>query len=153
MITISKDPIDPGAVLTAFEDELTSSGGMVSFSGRVRGEAASGTVKSLHLDAYNPMTERGIEGALDTAQRRWPLEAVRIIHRIGTMKPGETIVFVATASKHRRAAFEAADFLMDYLKTEAVFWKKEVTDTGETWIEPRQADYADSSRWTRKETV
>ena len=93
------------------------------------------------------MTENGIAAALSAARERWPLTHVQVVHRVGDMAPKETIVFVATASKHRRAAFEAADFLMDYLKTEAVFWKRESTPDQTTWIEPREEDYSDASRW------
>jgi molybdopterin synthase catalytic subunit len=94
-------------------------------------------VQTLHLQAYSPMTENGIRDAVDDAQQRWSLSAVQVIHRIGDMAPGDPIVFVATAASHRRAAFEAADFLMDYLKTEAIFWKKEITASESRWIEPQ----------------
>lgn len=147
MITITSDPFDPGEALRQFTVESKGAGGIVSFSGLVRDTASSGEVTSLHLQAYSPMTETGIAGAVEAACARWPLIAVRIIHRTGDMAPGEPIVFVATASAHRRAAFEAADFLMDYLKTKAVFWKKEVTPAGAHWIEPRPEDYTDSARW------
>ena len=96
------------------------------------------------------MTERGINQAVKDASERWPLESASVIHRIGVILPGEPIVFVATSSAHRRDAFEAADFLMDYLKTKAVFWKKEVTCEGEFWIEPRLSDYADAKRWSKE---
>ena len=115
----------------------------------MRDHASSGAVRALTLQAYSPMTERGIETAMAEARERWPLMALKVIHRTGEMAPGEAIVFVAAASIHRRAAFEAADFLMDYLKTEAVFWKKEATATGEHWIEPRSQDYQDRARWAK----
>lgn len=153
MLSVTDQPINTGALLKAFEAEAPNAGGIVTFSGLVRPEAAQGRVKSLFLQAYTPMTENGIRDAMDTAKTRWPLEACTIVHREGEMVPGDTIVFVATASKHRRAAFEAADFLMDYLKTKAVFWKKETTDIGETWIEPRPEDYDDADRWTEQETA
>lgn len=153
MLRVSPDPIDASAELRTFEAATLHAGGIVTFSGQVREAAASGHVASLFLQAYSPMTEHGIEAAIADAKSRWELEHVRIIHRTGAMQPGDTIVFVATAAKHRRAAFEAADFLMDYLKTEAVFWKKEDTETGSHWIEPREQDYADAERWTKKETA
>lgn len=153
MIEVSDASIDPGADLTAFQTEANGAGGIVSFSGVVRDTASSGDVSALFLQSYSPMTENGIQNAVDEAQSRWPLTAVLIKHRIGQMAPGDTIVFVATASAHRRAAFEAADFLMDYLKTKAVFWKKETTADGDKWIEPRSEDYQDSARWDKpKET-
>ncbi|MEO1553015.1 MAG: molybdenum cofactor biosynthesis protein MoaE [Pseudomonadota bacterium] len=153
MLRISDDPIDTAEELCAFERAAKHSGGIVTFSGQVRPDAAQGRVELLHLQAYSPMTETGIEAVITEARSRWTLENILVLHRTGDMLPGDTIVFVATASKHRRAAFEAADFLMDFLKTEAVFWKKEITDTGTHWIEPREADYADASRWKEKETV
>ena len=148
MLTVSDAPIDASALLQAFETAAAGAGGIVTFSGQVRPEAANGAVTSLFLQAYSPMTENGISAAIDNAKSRWPLTHVQVAHRVGEIRPGETIVFVATASAHRRAAFEAADFLMDYLKTEAVFWKKESTDQSELWIEPRADDYADAERWT-----
>lgn len=151
MIIVSPDEIDSGARLSAFEASVGEAGAVVSFSGLVRPSAAQGDVKILHLQAYSPMTENGIELALKEAKSRWPLSNAIIIHRIGDMRPGDTIVFVATASKHRRAAFEAADFLMDYLKTKAVFWKRETSDAGDVWIEPRDEDYSDATRWDLEE--
>ncbi|MEL7031575.1 MAG: molybdenum cofactor biosynthesis protein MoaE [Pseudomonadota bacterium] len=153
MLRISATPIDAGLELAQFEQRAPHAGGIVTFSGQVRPAASKGSVITLHLQAYSPMTEDGIEAAIAEANDRWALDQVLVLHRIGDMQPGETIVFVATASKHRRAAFEAADFLMDYLKTEAVFWKQEKTETEAYWIEPRDDDYADAARWTKKESV
>lgn len=151
MIEISDRPIEAAQALQVFEAEAKGAGAIVSFCGQVRPDTQTGEVYALHLQAYPSMTEQGIEESLREACNRWPLSAVHIRHRVGQMIPGETIVFVATASKHRRAAFEAADYLMDYLKTKAVFWKKETTDQGETWIEPRADDYQDAARWTETE--
>ena len=153
MYRISSDPIDAGAELKLFEQSAPQAGGIVTFSGQVRPEASKGAVSGLQLQAYSPMTENGIDAAIADARARWPLDQVLVLHRIGDMQPGDTIVFVATASKHRRAAFKAADFLMDYLKTEAVFWKKEKTETGAYWIEPRDDDYADAARWAKRESI
>ena len=151
MILVSADEIDGPARLRAFEAEAGDAGAVVSFSGLVRPSSGQGDVKILHLQAYSPMTENGIEAAMAEAKDRWPLSNAVVVHRIGDMRPGDTIVFVATASKHRRAAFEAADFLMDYLKTKAVFWKREKTESTEVWIEPRDEDYADATRWDMEE--
>jgi len=148
MITVSSAPIDAAATLKAFEAENQGCGAIVSFSGIVRDTAKSNTVTALHLQAYETMTTKGITDAATAANQRWPLDGLHIQHRIGTIAAGETIVFVAAASAHRRAAFEAVDFIMDYLKTRAVFWKKEITTNGEAWIEPRPEDYTDSARWT-----
>jgi molybdopterin synthase catalytic subunit len=153
MLRVSADPIDASEALKRFEERARGAGAIVTFSGQVRPHASSGTVETLHLQAYSPMTETGIESAISEAKHRWSIDQVCVLHRIGDMVPGETIVFVAAASKHRRAAFEAADFLMDYLKTEAVFWKKEGTASGDKWIEPRADDYLDAARWGKKETV
>lgn len=150
MIKLTDTPFDPSEALRAFTARASGAGGIVSFTGHVRPHAKFGRVETLHLQAYSPMTERGIAAALDDAKARWPLIAAQVIHRTGDMSPGDAIVFVATASAHRRAAFEAADFLMDYLKTEAVFWKKETSKGQTSWIEPRREDYKDSARWAKQ---
>lgn len=151
MIRLTEDSFDAADELKAFEKTIGDAGAIVSFTGLVRAQSAEGAVGTLHLQAYSPMTENGIEDMVRTARARWPLTGVRVVHRIGDMMPGEAIVFVATASTHRRAAFEAADFLMDYLKTEAVFWKKEASASGTKWIEPRPEDYEDKARWDVRE--
>ncbi|WP_377381130.1 molybdenum cofactor biosynthesis protein MoaE [Ponticaulis profundi] len=148
MIRISSELFHPGDELSAFEADMDGAGGVVSFSGYVRPNTKESNVIALELQAYSPLTENGIQAALDRAMKRWPLTGLRVRHRIGRILSGEAIVFVAAASKRRRAAFEAADFVMDYLKTEAVFWKKEITSDGANWIEPRREDYEDQKRWT-----
>lgn len=148
-VDVLASPFCAAQALAEFTSQTDGAGAIVSFTGLVRPSSRAGDVKHLHLQAYSPLTERGISDASQEAKRRWNLTAVRVIHRVGDIFPNETIVFVATASSHRRAAFEAADFLMDYLKTEAVFWKKEVTADGETWIEPRTEDYSDRKRWSK----
>jgi molybdopterin synthase catalytic subunit len=147
VICVSQNPISSPDALTAFERCVNGAGAIVSFTGRVRSQSPSSNVIALHLQAYPPMTEKGIRRAVSFAKENWLLCRTHVIHRIGDIKTGETIVFVATASPHRRAAFQAADFLMDYLKTEAVFWKKEITTSGSQWIEPRPEDYRDHERW------
>ncbi|MEZ6001146.1 molybdenum cofactor biosynthesis protein MoaE [Hyphomonas sp.] len=151
MIRVTDQPFTISDAVTEFERHAAGAGAIVTFSGLVRPQSAEGEVVTLHLQAYAPMTENGIRHAVDAAAIRWSLGAVQVIHRIGDMTPGDPIVFVATAAPHRRAAFEAADFLMDYLKTDAVFWKKEVTASGSHWIEPRAEDYRDRSRWKQQE--
>ena len=153
MISVSPDTINASTSMRDFEAQIRERGdvgAVVSFAGLVRDHASSGQVRALTLQAYAPMTQNGIAETVEKARRRWPISNVMIKHRIGTMAPGETIVFVATASAHRRAAFEAADFLMDYLKTEAIFWKQETTQHGAVWIEPRADDYADAARWRER---
>ena len=162
MIRITDHPFQIADAVAEFERQSAGAGAIVTFSGLVRPQSAEGDVQTLHLQAYSPITENGIQQAVDAAQEKWSLSAVRVIqtkllnvlqnrviHRIGDMAPGDPIVFVATAAPHRRAAFEAADFLMDYLKTEAIFWKKEITASESRWIEPRAEDYRDRTRWNQ----
>ena len=151
MIRVTDQPFQVSDAIADFEMQATGAGAIVTFSGLVRPQAEDEDVTTLHLQAYSPMTENGIRDAVDRAKATWPLTAVQVIHRIGDMSPGDAIVFVAAASAHRRAAFEAADFLMDYLKTDAIFWKKETTATASRWIEPRADDYRDRERWTEQE--
>lgn len=148
MSFLRANPFSPPELLEAFERGIGNAGAVVSFSGYVRAENRDETVASLFLQHHPTLTEDGIEAAIQQARARWSLTATMVCHRIGEVKAGAPIVFVAAASRHRRAAFEAADFLMDYLKTEAVFWKKEVTQTGSVWIEPREEDYVDRARWS-----
>jgi len=146
-VSVSEAPIFPDQILKFFSEKNFGSGGIVSFSGHVRVDAQHGGTRALYLQAHEPLTSQKILNKRQEALSRWDLDDAYIAHRIGEMLPGEAIVFVVTAAKHRRDAFLAADFLMDYLKTDAFFWKKEIGQTGERWIEPRQADYEDASRW------
>ena len=146
-IRITGQPFDPAAEQARFAEQTGHPGGLVAFTGHVRGSAAGGGVKRLHLSHYPVMTQSGICTMAQMAAERWPLQGLLVIHRIGDMRPGDPIVLTCAASAHRRAAFEACDYAMDYLKTEAVFWKKEITETGEKWIEPRAEDYRDTKRW------
>ena len=147
---VTSEPLFPDVLLAQFTAANPRSGAVVSFSGNVRVDKDDGQTCALILEAYEPVTRNGIADAITTAQSRWQLDDVMVRHRIGKMNPSETIVFVAAASKHRRDAFSATDFLMDYLKTEAFFWKKEVYENGEKWIEPRAQDYSDAKRWDKK---
>jgi molybdopterin synthase catalytic subunit len=146
MIRVTDQSLDIEHALADFSAGSTEAGAITTFLGLVRGE--KGSVDSLYLEAYPGVTESGIKDAETKARAKWPLHDVLILHRTGHMKVGEPIVFVAVASKHRRAAFEACDFLMDYLKTEAVFWKKQTGHTGTQWIEPQARDYKDAQRWS-----
>ena len=147
MITITNAPFTPGTLIDDFTRKSGNAGAIASFIGRVRGE--SGCVDTLYLESYKDVTEAGMREAEQSARKRWPLADVLIVHRTGLMSAGEPIVLVCTASEHRRAAFQACDFLMDYLKTKAIFWKKQTGPNGEQWIEPRQEDYQDSKRWSK----
>lgn len=145
-IVVSDIPFDPGAKLDAFTKNNSDAGAITSFLGQVRTE--SGSVSELYLEQYPGVTKAGIANAVSKAKARWKLTGAMVVHRIGTMRVGEPIVLVATASKHRRDAFLACDYLMDYLKTEAVFWKRQTGADGTAWIEPRAEDYKDNDRWS-----
>ncbi|PHQ68044.1 MAG: molybdenum cofactor biosynthesis protein MoaE [Robiginitomaculum sp.] len=145
-IGIYDTPFDPTAKLAAFTQANSDAGAITSFLGQVRNEA--GSVSELYLESYPGVTEAGITKAVEKAKTRWSLTGVMVIHRTGAMSIGEPIVLVATAAKHRRAAFESCDYLMDYLKTEAVFWKRQKGADGTQWIEPRDEDYKDNKRWS-----
>jgi molybdopterin synthase catalytic subunit len=135
---------DPAAELAAFTATHGSAGGVVSFLGQVRvGEG----VEALELQHYEPLTLPGMRDLARTVLARWPLEGLLILHRAGQMAPGEPIVLVAAAARHRRDAFAAADFAMDHLKSESWFWKRELRGQQWHWIEPRAADFADKARW------
>ena len=150
-IRIDEAPFDPVRELCAFENAAgggPDAGAVVSFLGKVRREAGENPVRALFLEHYPGMTERSIAGLVAQARARWAIGDCLVIHRVGEMAPGAAIVFVCVSAAHRRAAFEAADFLMDGLKTKALFWKKEVREKGEAWIEPRAEDYQDAERWS-----
>ena len=133
-----------GEALAAFNAAHQEAGGVVSFLGKVRPE---GDVRALELTHYEPLTLLGMKDLAATAQTRFDLDGALVWHRTGVMTPGEAIVLVATAARHRRNALEAADYLMDHLKSAAWFWKRERRDDGWHWIEPRGADHADLARW------
>jgi molybdopterin synthase catalytic subunit len=145
MIRLTDQPFDPGALLSAFAAGRTETGAVATFTGIARGERGAAAV--LELEAYPGFTEAEIGKIAEQARERFALDDLAILHRVGRIAPGEPIVFVATAAAHRRAAFEACDFLMDYLKSRAPFWKKEHGPGGERWIEPTAQDHADRERW------
>jgi molybdopterin synthase catalytic subunit len=144
-VRLQTEPFDAGALLTAFCAGRSETGAVVSFTGIAR--AAAGVVTTLELEAYPGFTDAEIARIAQAAVARFALHDALIVHRVGTIPAGDAIVFVATASSHRRAAFEAADHLMDYLKSRAPFWKKEVGPHGARWIEPTARDLADAQRW------
>lgn len=146
---VTETAFDPRAEAAAFGDRFHGAGAIVTFVGEVRGEG--GRVASLVLEHYPGFTEKEIDKIASAALARWPLAGVRIVHRVGALGPGEPVVFVAAAAAHRRAAFEAAEFLIDYLKSEAPFWKKEIAGGEERWIEPREDDIAGKARWRAAE--
>jgi len=139
---------DPSAELDTLLRAASSDGAVVSFVGIARPRSKRGSpVERLILEHHPSLTEKSLHSIAAEGAQRFSVTHVRVIHRCGEIAPGEPIVFVGTASPHRRAAFEAADYLMDRLKTDAVFWKKEEGSGPGEWIEPTEADYADRGRW------
>ena len=139
--------LDPATELARFASANPQSGGIASFIGQVRAEAGEAAVLELELTHYPPLTLPGMQALADEARNRWPLDGLLVVHRTGSLGPGEPIVLVAAAARHRRDAFLAADFAMDHLKSEAWFWKRERTAAGWRWVEPRDADLCDKARW------
>lgn len=133
-----------GEALAAFNAAHGEAGGIVSFLGKVRPE---GDVRALELTHYEPLTLPGMDELAKSAQVRFALDGALVWHRVGVMVPGEAIVLVAAAARHRRGAFAAADYLMDHLKSAAWLWKREKRGDGWHWVEPRQSDRADLDRW------
>ncbi|MES3030427.1 MAG: molybdenum cofactor biosynthesis protein MoaE [Pseudomonadota bacterium] len=148
MIVLTGQAFDPGALLSDFCQDRIETGAIATFTGLARAE--QGDTTTLELEAYPGFTEAAIGKIASDALERFGLHDFHIVHRVGKIAPGEAIVFVATAAPHRRAAFEACDFLMDYLKSRAPFWKKETGPDGARWIEPRAQDHADIARWETK---
>jgi molybdopterin synthase catalytic subunit len=146
-VSVQQADFDVGAELDALTAGRTDIGGVALFTGLVRDIAGGDTVRAMTLEHYPGMTERKLEEIEAEAHRRWPLIATRIVHRHGRMEPGERIVLVIAASAHRDAAFEAARFLMDWLKTRAPFWKLEETPAGARWVEARDSDDTAAARW------
>ena len=148
-IRIQEADFDIAREITLLSKGRTDIGAVVSFTGICRGIEGSEPIAALRLEHYPGMAEAEIKRHADEAMARWPLQGLTIIHRFGRILPGENIVLVVTASLHRQAAFEAAEFLMDYLKTSAPFWKQEESARGTSWIEARDHDDAAAARWTK----
>lgn len=148
VVRVTDAPIDVAAETTALSSGRSDIGGIVAFTGLCRDEG--GTLSALRIEHYPGMAEAAIASVADEALRRWPLIALTIVHRFGTIRPGDTIVAVIAASAHRRAAFEAADFMMDYLKSRAPFWKREIGADGvaRDWVAAKEADEDALARWT-----
>ncbi len=144
ILRISTLELNPEIEHRSFRDEVNGVGAIVAFTGIVRGDDPELT---LTLSHYAGFTEKQIIKIATNAEKRWSITNWRIIHRVGIMLPNEPIVFVATSSRHRRDSFESADFLMDYLKSEAPFWKSEKSSGQVRWIEPRVQDFKDKKRW------
>ncbi|MAV54226.1 MAG: hypothetical protein CBE20_08670 [Gammaproteobacteria bacterium TMED260] len=155
MITVQQADFDLAAEYKRLREDAGDAGAIVTFTGLVRefympdaDEALTGgSTQTLYLEHYPGMTEKSLQDIVAKAESRWPLLGTRIIHRIGKLHPGDQIVMVATASSHRHAAFEAAEFIMDYLKSHAPFWKKQSSATSSDWISSRSSDSEALKRW------
>lgn len=147
-VKVQSEDFDVASEVDALTSGRTDIGAIVTFTGRVRDDDKGRPIKSMTLEHYPGMTEEELSRIEADANARWPLQASLIIHRTGELSPGDNIVLVVTASAHRQAAFEAAGFLMDYLKTRAPFWKKETSPAGESsWVEARENDETAATRW------
>nr|WP_314983416.1 molybdopterin synthase catalytic subunit MoaE [uncultured Pantoea sp.] len=122
-------------------------GAVVTFTGKVRNHNLGDNVAALTLEHYPGMTEKALQEIIDAARERWPLQRVTVIHRVGELFPGDEIVLVGVTSAHRGSAFSAAEFIMDYLKTRAPFWKREATEQGDRWVDARESDHQAAQRW------
>lgn len=146
-IKILKDPFDPSAEISRLTQADASMGAVVSFIGLMRDINEGDEVESMTLEHYPGMTESAIEKIVAQAQERWQLGNVSVIHRVGKVLPKDPIVLVAVSSRHRGEAFQASEFIIDFLKTQAPFWKKEQTRQGERWVESRDSDRDKLSDW------
>ena len=152
-VSVQQADFDAGAEIAALSVGRDDVGAVASFVGLVRADKAAGAdagndaVQAMTLEHYPGMTEKALEEIVVQAQARWELLAVRVIHRIGRLLPGDRIVFVAVASSHRGDAFAACEFIMDFLKTRAPFWKKEETSAGGRWVDARESDDHAAGRW------
>lgn len=144
-VRVQEAPFDLGAESTRFAASVSGAGAVVTFTGIVRD--GGGSLLAMEIEHYPGMTEAAIAGIVAEARTRWTLTGAMVIHRHGRLAPGEMIMMVATASAHRNDAFAAAEFLMDYLKSRAPFWKKEIGAEDEVWVAAKDADEAALSRW------
>ena len=146
-VTIQTEDFDAGAEMARLRAGDLGVGAIASFVGTVRDRSEGQGVQAMELEHYPGMTEQAIEAMIDAAMARFKILAARVIHRVGLLQPGDQIVFVAVTSPHRGEAFQACEFLMDYLKTQAPFWKKETTPEGAHWVDARVSDDAALARW------
>ena len=145
-VSVQKEFFDFSAEIKNFSETLGNIGAIVTFTGIVRGQKSK-TLDYMFIEHYPGMTETQIKLIVEGAFKRWKICDVLVIHRYGKLEPGEPIMMVATAAEHRREAFEAAEYLMDYLKSRAPFWKKEVLNGEESWVEATSEDEASLNRW------
>ena len=146
-VRVQEEDFDPGALQDALLAGESSEGAVATFTGYVRRSNEGSEVASMRLEHYPGMTEKSITAIMAQATERWPVLAAGVVHRVGLLAPGDRIVWVGVSSAHREAAFSACEFIMDYLKTGAPFWKKEVGPGGERWVGARASDDARAERW------
>lgn len=147
-VRVQSEAFDAGAEIDRLRRSSTRIGAIASFVGVVRDLNDEADVRAMVLEHYPGMTERSIEAIVHEAMERWSLIDARVVHRVGRLEPQDPIVLVVTASAHRHQAFQACEFIMDYLKTRAPFWKKETTRHGERWVGSRSSDARAARRWT-----
>ena len=147
MVRVQIEDFDLGAEIQQLRARQSDIGAVASFLGTVRDIHHDSQISTMELEHYPGMTEHALEAIEAKARARWPLNGVSIIHRVGVLQPCEQIVMVAVASRHRHAAFEACEYIMDYLKTRAPFWKKETTPAGAHWVDARESDFDAAARW------
>jgi molybdopterin synthase catalytic subunit len=152
-VRLQREDFDAAAEAATLTCGRTDIGAVVTFTGICRGSESGEPIVALTLEHYPGMAEAEITRHVEDAKARWPLLGVTVIHRYGRMQPGENIVLVVTASSHREAAFEAAEFLMDYLKTRAPFWKQVESAKDKSWVAPKEADDAAADRWSKERTA
>jgi molybdopterin synthase catalytic subunit len=150
MIRIQAEPFDVATALVGIRNGKTTIGGTAIFIGSVRDISDGQSVHTMTLEHYPGMTEKALGAIEQDARQRWPLDDVLIVHRYGTLQPGDDIVLVITTAAHREAAFQACEFLMDWLKTRAPFWKLETGDDGNHWVASKSTDDAAAARWNKK---
>src|ERR1700736_3153688 len=148
-VRIQEADFDIAREISGLTKGRTDIGAVVSFSGICRGSEGGEAIAAVTLEPYPEMAEAEIARHVETAMSRWPLNGLTVIHRVGRITPGENIVLVLTASQHRQAAFQAAEFLMDYLKANAPFWKREESAAGTNWVDARHHDGTAAARWTK----
>lgn len=146
-VRVQTEPFEPGVEYARLAGLGHGIGAVASFVGLMRADNQGDTVSAMTLEHYPGMTESALVEIVAAARERWPLEGVTVLHRVGRLVPGEPIVLVMTASAHRGEAFAACEFIMDFLKTQAPFWKREETAAGARWVDARDSDDRASARW------
>ncbi|MBT2987579.1 MAG: molybdenum cofactor biosynthesis protein MoaE [gamma proteobacterium symbiont of Ctena orbiculata] len=150
-VSIRAEPFDPNREVDLLRGSDPSTGAVVTFIGLMRDINEGDRVERLYLEHYPGMTERALQEIVDEANSRWDIQDCRVVHRVGTLLPTDPIVLVAVASRHRKEAFRACEFIIDYLKTKAPFWKKETTAEGERWVDARESDDTATLAWEKSD--